>query len=696
MSRSRRLLVAALVAVAACGSPEEELMPSSAELREAFDNHPPRIGAGVAEGRAWLEPSRLEAAQIGTFALHFEAGASGVDPGGEILFEFPKSWFALLGPFGKPFQTEDAEAPHHVRLETSRPEAALHLTLQSRDLENKRSRFDHIVSVLVRGESLRAGDRVSIFLQNTTAPYLAGEGTVRVAVDARGYGEYVLVRGGASYRVDNGPAAQIRLTAPSQAAVGEAIDLSVVAFDEFFNLAADTRGRLRIEGLAEDPVELEMKRGGRTNVSWRPRAKGFVWPHATLLPGDGGEGGLGAAGNPIRVVDGPLSGGVFWGDLQVHSTVSKDAIGTNPFEYARDVTRLDFVASTEHSDDDRPRFRELNGILPREWSRIRRQVRDLYEPGSFVPILAYECTLADGHRCVYFRSIDGVPWNPQQLGQSVGNLWPLLEAGQAYGVPHHLGRRTRAAPLNATGPGLTEYYYSSKGGTPGGPVVSWKRRAPDRLQPALEIYSMHGSSEYYDPDDPLSYESVAYTNSRSGRGRHYARNAWELGRRVGVVGGSDNHSGQPGLPHAGLTAARVLELTRDAVFDAVLERRTYATTGERILLEFELAGAGMGDVATAHGSVAGRVLVAAPRDIQWAEVLKHEIGGSGWVAVATWRDAGKLLEAGFEATVADREAVFYLRAQLVGETNGRLSRAWSSPIWVEPGSAAGGGSGYQR
>jgi len=28
--------------------------------------------------------------------------------------------------------------------------------------------------------------------------------------------------------------------------------------------------------------------------------------------------------------------------------------------------------------------------------------------------------------------------------------------------------------------------------------------------------------------------------------------------------------------------------------------------------------------------------------------------------------------------------VYYLRAELVGETVGRVARAWSSPIWIEP------------
>ena len=50
------------------------------------------------------------------------------------------------------------------------------------------------------------------------------------------------------------------------------------------------------------------------------------------------------------------------------------------------------------------------------------------------------------------------------------------------------------------------------------------------------------------------------------------------------------------MPHYGLVAALARELTRDAVFEALFERRTYATTGARILLDFTLNRHGMGSL----------------------------------------------------------------------------------------------------
>ena len=70
--------------------------------------------------------------------------------------------------------------------------------------------------------------------------------------------------------------------------------------------------------------------------------------------------------------------------------------------------------------------------------------------------------------------------------------------------------------------------------------------------------------------------------------------AFEQGYRVGVVCHSDDHKGRPGatMPGAssfgaigGLTCYLMPELTRDALFEALLTRRHYGTTGTRLFLD---------------------------------------------------------------------------------------------------------------
>lgn len=86
----------------------------------------------------------------------------------------------------------------------------------------------------------------------------------------------------------------------------------------------------------------------------------------------------------------------------------------------------------------------------------------------------------------------------------------------------------------------------------------------------------------------------------------------EAGHRVGVVCNSDGHAGRPGAegPGAehfgvkgGLTCIFAEELTRNAVFDALKERRCYGTTGPRISLWMEADGHPMGTEFSAASQV---------------------------------------------------------------------------------------------
>ena len=66
------------------------------------------------------------------------------------------------------------------------------------------------------------------------------------------------------------------------------------------------------------------------------------------------------------------------------------------------------------------------------------------------------------------------------------------------------------------------------------------------------------------------------------------------GLRLSTIAASDDHRSQPGKPHWGLAAVRAPALTREAIFDALHARRTYGTTGQRILLDFRVNDAPMG------------------------------------------------------------------------------------------------------
>ncbi len=640
-----------------------------------FEPRQSRLTPGVAEGAASLSPNSFSPAQIGSYELKVTVGGSGIASGGGLLVDFPKAWFTNPTPLVKPMQQNEPDGFHYIGLSSSNPDVRLSLSVDRLNFDGKTERFRHMLDIGIEGVPLQKDDKVYVTLANTTAPYLAGNDDIRVAIDAKGTGEFRLIEKEAPYNVLCGPIASLRVVAPSQAVVGDAIAVHVTALDNFNNVAESFRGQVTVKGLNEEQIDVIFReeQKGNATLQWTPSDTGYYFPSASSARHD-----LTHESGPIRVYDTAPRLKVYWGDLHSHSSISKDGIGRDDYHYARDVTYLDFFASTEHDISDNAQ----DSITPTEWEHIQEEVRQYYEPGRFVTLLAYECSLRGGHHNVFYRGIEGVPWPGHRL-QTLENIWAKLEAGDALTIPHHLGiawGRGNAAP---TSPELQEIKTRTTPAS-GGPQVSWESRQDSRLRPLLEIYSKHGNSESYNPQDPLAYEQVRYTGATSVDGPHYARDAWAAGHVLGTIAASDNHRAHPGLAHTGLAAVIAPELTREAVFDALLARKTYGTTGERILMEFELADATMGERVEASGIATGTVVVAAPSDIAYAEVLRTDGGDAVWRTVARWENPGRLLEEEFTTALSNTPETYYLRTQLESETGGRLVRGWSSPIWVNP------------
>jgi hypothetical protein len=99
------------------------------------------------------------------------------------------------------------------------------------------------------------------------------------------------------------------------------------------------------------------------------------------------------------------------------------------------------------------------------------------------------------------------------------------------------------------------------------------------LEPVFEICSCHGIFEWW-------FEE-----------------ALEKGLKIGIVGASDDHTCRPGLAYpstpemairGGLGAVYASELTRKGILEALLARRCYGTTGERMLAWVTADGNPMG------------------------------------------------------------------------------------------------------
>jgi hypothetical protein len=170
---------------------------------------------------------------------------------------------------------------------------------------------------------------------------------------------------------------------------------------------------------------------------------------------------------------------------------------------------------------------------------------------------------------------------------------------------------------------------------------------------------------------------------------------------MGVIGSSDEHSGQGGRCHGGVAAVFAEELTREGLFDAIRARRCYATTGERILVDFSVDGVGMGGEAAREkgAELPVRLAVWGTAGLIRVDILRHRFGADDGFRLihsvsprAGGKETGGVASVGVPAMVADYATelveeltgptVYYARVvQMPLEWPGM---AWTSPVWINP------------
>jgi len=239
---------------------------------------------------------------------------------------------------------------------------------------------------------------------------------------------------------------------------------------------------------------------------------------------------------------------VYFGEMHTHTYCGGSVFGT--VEEAAEIARkhLDFWAPGEHADH--PRF---------DWERIVKAVRGVNEEGKFVAFPGFEVACTDGDFNAYFPRDDVPPFAYEEETLDLEEFFDHTREHGGIVVPHHTG-----------------YKVGCRG-------MQWDRFYRPDLMPVVEIFSMHGSSESDDSPYPLD---LGWMGPREQGG--CVIEGLKRGFRFGFIASSDGHNAYPGSYGMGLAAVVADELTREAIFKALRERRCYAVTGDRILLDFRL------------------------------------------------------------------------------------------------------------
>ena len=348
---------------------------------------------------------------------------------------------------------------------------------------------------------------------------------------------------------------------------------------------------------------------------------------------------------------------IYFGDLHVmtgEGLITGARGGTDyAFRWARDVGGLDFCAVT-------------NGVA--RWDEDQAIVEAHDAPGEFAAIRACEIGFGIGHKNVYFPRADVPPPDPTGPDE----LFASLEGQEALVIPHH----TSVCSESSRRTFWTEHDFDTH---------------DPQFERLIEITQNRGSMER---------EEVGGNVYFGARGSS-VWSALQRGMKVGFVGGTDGHRGQPGetgspvggldpgdVVVGGLTAVLATSLTREAIWEALHARRCYATQGQRTLLQFTLDDRPMGSVIAPGEAEAFAERRAFRCRIQGhRRIIAAEIVRSDGVTFPAGADSGLGL-ASVTGTVEDRQplggivpagdAVFYYLR--VTESDGRL--AWSSPVWL--------------
>lgn len=326
---------------------------------------------------------------------------------------------------------------------------------------------------------------------------------------------------------------------------------------------------------------------------------------------------------------------VFFGDLHAHSAFSApDIVGNaDPTEFyriARDEIGLDFVALSDHDVF----------MTPEEWDEIRATAPLFDAPGTFVAFSAIEWTRA-WHMNTIFR-LDSET---------------VCDCGQAPGYYDHHRDLIEA------------------------------RDAASHVNHPTDIFLPNWSQV----DDSLTKNVEVFNASSSDQEHGYGGAIWSLraGFRFGFVGVSDDHITDAPTPRIGngLTGCHARELSREAILDALHERRCYAVTRDRILVDTRVAGVAMGGSATASigDTVAARVDVTAT-----ATPVEIELVHNGATVVTTTCESTSCrLET--DIRVDDPNNYVYARVHQPDtrpDHAGDEQHAWSSPVWIDAACAA--------
>ena len=529
----------------------------------------------------------LTVSEATTVVFEWQVGEEPVVAGGDLLvvWRWPFDWSDL--------QSDDPAGDGFMRLELlsadgDAAKSAVELSLAYNWIAGIEP-WHHQIRINVVSGELRHGDRIRL----TCGDRSEGGGGWRAptCVDDECRFLMLIDHGGdqsrhrlvqePSFRITPGPPVRLRaVVVQADAVAGQPVRLIVCGEDCWGNATAltatpqvATAGNVELTVV---PIDVETVRpAGHFDVTFSEAGDYCLRVSAGELLTDT---------NCVRVGDSQPELSLFWGDL--HSGQSNPGCGSGTlaqtYAFGRDVAGLQFMT---HQAND-------HYVTLDDWQHTRDVTNQFAGAEGFVPILGCEwsaLTKDGGDRNVFYFDDEPEMRRSDRFFRE-DNPDPTPDARTA--PEFHEAFRDLNVLVNIhVGGRMTN--------------LDWYDQRTERL---CETHSTHGTVEWFFMD------------------------ALARGYRVGLTAGTDGVMGRPGADHPGrrlirnlrngLTAVYATELTKEGLWDALQQRRCYATTGERIRLWFEVDGQPLGSELQTSAPPTVRFRVDGTRPIERVDLFR--------------------------------------------------------------------------
>ena len=616
--------------------------PTTLPYRVRGGNEPGRLDVTFhpAEGPSVSGPDlRLTAGAVGTWEIRLAVEA-GVATGGGFFFE--RYGFLLSHsiqdsrPRGRDYVTLHASTDAGVRLELN---------------QLNQANSPPVARIVVEDGTLVPGDELCLVVGDTShggpgseVYDVACHGRLVASVDRGGSLAYRQLRNGeARIQVVSDPEPTLlRLLGPSIARPGESFALHLAVYDRNHNICTQYEGTVELRADAS-PLD-----GLPPEVTLGPDNQGLAIidgvkarkPGLIRIEAHDRRHGLSTLGNPLLVQSDPKTL-LLWGDLHSHSwgDVSMGLMDdptpilhpAGRHAQARGQARLDFAAPGPMAPPEQAH-------RPAVWEAHQTAYRANDEPGTYVPYLAGEAhPRVGGDRNVIFRA-----WE-ERHAPAWAEMDDLVET---YGDRDDV---------------LLEAHV-------GGGPADWDAY-PTSSEPAVEVASGHGSAEWL------------------------LQRALRHGHRPAVIASGDTHLPLLAAPMSAhlyrgrfgnnlnirdcaigcgpVAAVRAARCERHAIWDAVLNRQTYATTGARILLDVQANGHPAGSEVEIDETPQITITAHACVPIERIDLIRNDRALASWIP----NQVDARIDHVDETPLP--EAAYYVRLR---QTDGEY--AWSTPIWI--------------